>query len=121
MTSHHETPTIVSGLCESLPADKLSIADVLTLKYEVHSDISPLLGILPDATENVIVLLVTADSTAHYLGVEDDHGWEVLGTVEMDEEHDVHPAIGDRLDSVMEWAETYYTSETFAVLEKASR
>lgn len=80
-----------------------------------------MLGIQPNPTENVIVLHVTVDSTAQYLGVEQDHGWEIIETVSLDEVTDVQAAIEDRLTGVMEWAETYYASETFAVLRQDSR
>lgn len=91
------------------------------LKHTVHSDITPLVGIRPDTKENIIVFFVTADSTFHVLGVEEDHGWEVLETVALDEVAAVQAAINDRLDNLMEWAETYYTSESFAFLYHGDR
>lgn len=128
---------VAKTLCESLPDEPITTADVFALKRKVHPDISPLLGLQPEPTDNVIVLYVTDTEEASYLGVERDvAGWTVI-----DEFHielsptggtDTDGAAPDEMvptpddmrrvrrgtETAMEWAETYYSSETFALLQR---
>lgn len=109
---------VASRLGETLPAKPLSITDIYALKSEGQPDVSPILGLQPDPRETVILLQVTTGSTIHYLGVEWESGWEVLETIPLDGSTAIETAIQARLDSIMEWADTYYATEQFAILQK---
>lgn len=75
---------IAERLCAALPAEPISVADVLAVKKKAYPDIDPMLGLQPTPTENVIVLHVTDAPEVSYLGVE-EHGWEILKTVNVQE------------------------------------
>ena len=63
---------IATRLCEALPPEPLSVADVLAIKKSAYPDIDPMLGLHLTPRENVIVLHVTDAPKVSYLGVEDN-------------------------------------------------
>lgn len=102
---------------QSHGTEPISVADVHAIKWEVHPDIDPILGINPVPEETVIACHVTDDSTVSYIGVEGG-GWDILVEFSIAEFPGPQAAVTENLGPVVEWAETYYSSETFAVLER---
>ena len=105
--------------CETLPAEPLSVADVVALKKKVYPDIDPILGLQPEPMEDVILLHVTDGSTMSYLGVEAG-GWEILVQFSIEAYSSIQAAVEANMDTAMEWAETYYSSKTFALLDRVN-
>lgn len=108
---------IAAQLCDALPAEPISVADVFAVKKQAYPDVDPILGLNPEPKKNVIVLHVTEGDTASYLGVEES-GWEILTTFTVEDLATMQAAVMENLELVMEWAETYYSSETFAMLQR---
>lgn len=108
---------IATQLCDALPPEPLSIADVLAIKKRAYPDIDPLLGLQPAPHEQVIVLHVTDAPNVSYLGVE-DHGWMVIDTASVEASASVEATIAGPIQTAMEWAETYYSSSTIAMLQR---
>lgn len=83
----------------------------------MHPDIEPVLGINPVPEETVNTCHITGDTTVSYIGVEEG-GWDILVEFSIAEFPGLRAAVMENLGPVVEWAETYYSSETFAVLER---
>ena len=108
---------LATNLCSALPAEPISVADVLAIKREAYPDIDPMFGLKPAPRENVIVCHVTDGTTMSYIGVEAS-GWTVLVEFSITEYPDIEAAIAANMPSVVEWAETYYSDRTFAMFDR---
>lgn len=73
-----------------------------------------MLGLEPTPNKNIIVLNVTDERSISTISVEET-GWEVLATTSVDESSAIDEAVKSIAEPAMEWAETYYSSESFAV------
>lgn len=109
---------IATQLCDALPAEPLSVADVLAIKKRAYPDIDPVLGLQPAPREHVVVLHVTDAPTVSYLGVEED-GWMVIDSASLEDSASIEATVAGPLKTAKEWAETYYSSSTIAMLERS--
>lgn len=111
---------IATQLCEAVPPEPLSIADVLAIKQRADPDIDPRFGLQPAPGENVVVLHVTDAPPVSYLGLE-DHGWMGIDSASLETSQSVEATIEGAIEMALEWADTYYSSSSIAMLQRSDR
>ena len=125
---------IVESVSDNLPAEPIDFQEVKSVKQNVYSDISPLLGLNPIPKRNVIALQLTVAPAVYYLGVEREAGWQTIAhfdastsasdmvSASKGEQEDMakHPELGEgmkqALDTSVKWANTYYHGESVALV-----